>query len=123
VGRRWIGVEIAPETLDAFTVLRLTKTTDPIRVNFPEGREPRREVVLGQDLDDAYGIGKALERDPAALHIGQSLQLLSTLDHALGAKHLARSRQRAQPRRQVEGSSPVVTPNLNRFPRIQSHSC
>lgn len=58
----------------------------------------------------------------AAIGIRDSLNLPGKVHHSITRQYLSCCRERTEPSRQIDRSSSVVTPNLNRFPRIQSNS-
>ncbi len=74
---------------------------------------------LRSDRQDVDGIGEPLEMQLPAIDVGDAIERASEVNDALTAQDLAGAGLPAQPRREVQGPTPVSALDLNRLARIQ----
>jgi hypothetical protein len=91
----------------------------------PPPRPPERHVVgrvvrLGAQAHHVDGIGEPLERDGAAVHVGDAVHLPGEVHHLAAREDFGRTCDRAEPGRQVQRPAAEATLDGHGFAGVQS---
>ena len=83
------------------------------------GQPLGRVLALRDHPDDPHRLGQPLEMHQPTIHIDEVFHPPGQMGHLLAHQHLPRPRQPTQPRRQIQGPTPIAPLDRHRLPGVQ----
>jgi hypothetical protein len=100
--------------------MAITRTGPPASAGAPQGRlRHGRELCLGDDLDHPHGLLQSLQPNRSPIDEADSLECARKARDGLAGKDLARRRDAAQARGEIERTAAVAALDRHRFARVE----